>query len=211
MTIVAFDFDGTLSEDEMTVLLGERKNVADRMASITQQAMNDEIEYAESLRQRIALLEDLPGEEVGAAFDKVELRPGAADVLTEVSNAGNTTAILTGAFVRGVRHVLDREGAAVDVMIANTLEVENGHLTGEVSGPLVEGTKDIALRALADDRGVTLAETVAIGDGANDLPMLRAAGLAIGFDPKPAVRDACDVTVTSMDELRSVLVERGHL
>lgn len=211
MTIIAFDFDGTLSQDEMTVLLGERKNVADRMSSITEQAMNDEIEYADSLRQRIALLEDLPGEDVGAAFDNVDLRPGAADVLTAVGDAGNTTAILTGGFVRGVRHVLDREGTTVDVLIANTLEAEDGHLTGEVSGPLIEGTKDIALRALADEHGITLADTVAIGDGANDLPMLRAAGLAIGFDPKPAVADACDVTVSSMDELRSVLRERGHL
>lgn len=211
MTLVAFDFDGTLSEDEMTVLLGERIDVADRMASITERAMNDEIAYAESLRSRIALLDGLPGEEVATAFDNIALRDGSAELLTDLQTAGNTTAILTGGFTRGVRHVLDKEETAVDVLVANTLEVHDGELTGEVTGPLIEGTKDVAIHALAEDRGVSLADTVAVGDGANDLPMLRAAGFAIGYDPKPAVLEACDETVHSMADLRALLAERGVL
>ncbi|MUV90846.1 HAD hydrolase family protein, partial [Halapricum sp. CBA1109] len=84
-------------------------------------------------------------------------------------------------------------------------------LTGGVEGPLIEGTKDTALEDLATDLGLDLSETVAVGDGANDLPMLEVAGLAVGFDPKPAVEDACDEVVTSMAELEALLVENGIL
>ena len=106
MTLVAFDFDGTLSDSEMTVLLGERCGVAADMERITERAMNDEIDYATSLRERCALLEGLPNDEALAAFDEVVLRPGAADVIAALNEAGVHTAILTGGFERGV--VLDR-------------------------------------------------------------------------------------------------------
>jgi len=194
MTLVAFDFDGTLSDSEMTVLLGERMgtversstsgraervNVADEMADITERAMNDELSYAESLRDRAALLEGLTAEGAEAAFDEVELRPDAGTVIRDLNEAGVTTAI------------------------------EDGRLTGAVEGPLIEGTKDDALERLAGEREVPISETIAVGDGANDLPMLEVAGLAVGFAPKPAVRPACDVAVGSMEELRDVLDEEG--
>ena len=209
MTLVAFDFDGTLSDSEMTVLLGEQLGVADEMERITERAMNDEIEYAESLRERCALLAGLPEESAQEAFDQVTLRPGADDVVDALADAGVSTAILTGGFERGVQTALSREGVQVETVIANRLPVEDGELTGEVEGPLIEGTKDDALDVLTTVLGER--ETVAVGDGANDLPMLRAAGLAIGFDPKPAVAPHCDVVVESMDELLDVLAERGVL
>ncbi|SEW26950.1 phosphoserine phosphatase SerB [Natrinema salifodinae] len=213
MTVVAFDFDGTLSDSEMTVLLGDRRGVAEDMDEITERAMNDEIDYAESLHKRAALLEALPREDAAAAFDEVVLREGAADLIAELNEAGITTAILTGGFERGVAAALEREGVSVDHIVSNRLPMNDDgtELTGEVDGPLIEGTKDDALAALADDVGVDLAETVAVGDGANDLPMLEVAGLAIGFDPKPAVEPHCDVVVTSMAEARETLVEEGHL
>ncbi|MFD1565352.1 phosphoserine phosphatase SerB [Haloarchaeobius amylolyticus] len=211
MTVVAFDFDGTLSDSEMTVLLGDRCGVADDMESITERAMNDEIGYAESLRERAALLEGLPKAEAEAAFDEVVLREGAADLIDELNDAGVTTAILTGGFERGVAAALEREGVSVDHIVSNRLPIEGDELTGDVEGPLIEGTKDNALEALADDVGVDLDETVAVGDGANDLPMLKVAGLAIGFEPKPAVEPHCDVVVTSMDEARKTLVEETVL
>lgn len=213
MPIVAFDFDGTLSDSEMTVLLGKQCGVADEMARITERSMNDEIEYAESLRERAALLEGLPERDVAAAFNEVELRDGAADLITELNAAGITTAILTGGFERGVIAALEREATTVDHIVANKLPVadDNAALTGTVEGPLIEGTKDDALEALADDVDTPLAATTAVGDGANDLPMLDAAGLAIGFQPKPAVEPRCDVSVTSMQELREILTERGIL
>ena len=211
MTLVAFDFDGTLSDSEMTVLLGDRIDVADDMAEITERAMNDEIGYAESLRSRAALLEGLPEDEAQAAYDKVELRPGAADLIEQLNAAGVTTAILTGGFERGVAAALEREGVSVDHIVSNRLPINSGELTGDVEGPLIEGTKDDALEDLAADQNVEIDETVAVGDGANDLPMLEVAGLAVGFDPKPAVAPSCEVVVTSMSELEEVLTEEGVL
>ena len=213
MTVVAFDFDGTLSDSEMTVLLGDRRDVADEMAEITERAMNDEIGYAESLRERAALLEGLPATDVEAAFDGVELRPGAADLIADLNDAGVTTAILTGGFERGVAAALTDEGVSVDHIVANRLPMtaDETELTGEVEGPLIEGTKDDALADLADDVDAVMAETVAIGDGANDLPMLQVAGLAIGFDPKPAVEPHCEVVATSMADVREILRDREVL
>ncbi|MEF8776359.1 MAG: phosphoserine phosphatase SerB [Haloarculaceae archaeon] len=205
MTLLAFDFDGTLSDSEMTVLLGEQCGAADRMSEITERAMNDEIGYAESLRQRCALLQGLPLTAAEEAFDRVALRPGAGAILGDLEAAGVETAILTGGFDRGVRAALATEGVGVDELVANRLPAADGDLTGEIEGPLVEGTKDDPLANLAEARDIPLAETVAVGDGANDLPMLEVAGLAVGFDPKPAVEPACDVVVETMAALRSVL------
>jgi phosphoserine phosphatase len=211
MTLVAFDFDGTLSDSEMTVLLGERLGVAEEMAEITERAMNDEIGYAESLRERASLLEGLSEEEAEAAYDEVRLRPDAADLIDALNEGSVHTAVLTGGFERGVERALEREGVTVDSIVANRLPIEEGELTGAVEGPLVEGTKDDALADLADVQGVEMAETVAVGDGANDLPMLRVAGLAVGFLPKPAVEPHCDDVVEDMAELRRLLEERAVL
>jgi len=215
MKLVAFDFDGTLSDSEMTVLLGEQydremstqeaekehQSVAGQMEAITEQAMNGEIVYAESLQRRCALLAGLSTAQAKKAFDRVHLRPGAADVLSALDAAGVYTAILTGGFERGVETALERDGVGVETVIANRLAMVDDELTGEVAGPLIEGTKDDALEVLCATVGVDLSETVAVGDGANDLPMLEAAGLAVGFAPKPAVEPACDVVVESMEEL----------
>ena len=211
MALFAFDFDGTLSDSEMTVLLGRQCGVADQMAAITERAMNDEIDYATSLRERAALLDGLEDAKVEAAYDEVRLRPNAAELLQALGDAGHHVAILTGGFERGVEAALDREGASVDSIVANRLPTAEGALTGDVEGPLIEGTKDEALESLAADVGVDLADSVAVGDGANDLPMLEVAGLAIGFEPKAAVRPSCAIVVTSMDELREELVDRGFL
>jgi phosphoserine phosphatase len=211
MTVVAFDFDGTLSDSEMTVLLGDQCGVATQMDEITKRAMNDEIEYAESLRQRCALLEGLADEKAQAAFNEVRLRPGASDVIRALREAGVYVAILTGGFERGVAAALERDGVEVDAIIANRLPVENGKLTGEVEGPLIEGTKDDALDVLTAVIGHDREDTIAVGDGANDLPMLEIAGLAIGFEPKQTVAPACESIVETMAELQELLAAEGAL
>ncbi|MFA9517644.1 phosphoserine phosphatase SerB [Halopenitus sp. H-Gu1] len=204
MRLIAFDFDGTLSDSEMTVLLAERAGVAEEVADITERAMNDELSYAESLYQRAALLEGLSAEDVSDAFDRVRIRPGAAELIARLREAGHHVAILTGGFERGVEAALAREGVDVDTIIANRLPQSGGRLTGDAEGPLIEGTKDTALEELAEEVDLPMADTVAIGDGANDLPMLEVAGLSVGFVPKPAVRPSCDVVVASMARLGSV-------
>ena len=211
MTLVAFDFDGTLSDSEMTVLLGAEHGVYEEMAAITERAMHDEIDYAESVRRRARLLEGLPEERAEAAFDRVRLRPGAGAVIERLHEAGVTVAVITGGFERGVASALTAAGvdAAVDTVVANRLPIADGRVTGAVEGPLIEGQKDDALAVLAAALDVDRSETVAIGDGANDRPMLEAAGLAVGYEPKPAVGPACDYTVASMAELEDVLSDRG--
>ena len=211
MRLVAFDFDGTLSDSEMTVLLGEQMGVADDMAHITERAMNDEIGYAKSLRERAALLEGLERERAEEAFGAVRLREGAAEVIDRLNRHGHHTAILTGGFERGVERALEREGVSVDSVVANRLPIEGGRLTGEVEGPLIEGTKDTALENLSADLEVPMERTVAVGDGANDLPMLEVAGLSVGFLPKDAVRPSCDVVVASMYRLGRVFEAQGVL
>ncbi|MDR9430043.1 MAG: phosphoserine phosphatase SerB [Natronomonas sp.] len=209
--LIAFDFDGTLSDSEMTVLLGEEAGVAEEIDEITERAMNDEISYAESLYARAELLDGLGEPHVEVGFDRVSLRPGSADVIEALSAAGHHVAILTGGFDRGVEKALDAAGTSVDTIVANRLPIRNGKLTGNAEGPLIEGTKDDALAALTEDLDIPMADTVAIGDGANDLPMLEVAGLAVGYEPKPAVEPHCDVLVSSMAELREVLETEGVL
>jgi len=211
MTLVAFDFDGTLSDDEMIVLLGEEAGCADEVAAITERAMAGDLSYAESLRERASLLAGLDASAAERAYSGVQLRPGAGELLGSLEAAGVTTVVLTGGFEAGVEAALARAGASVDRVVANSLPVEDGRLTGEVEGPLIEGTKDEALRDVAAAFGVDAAATFAVGDGANDVPMLDAAGTAIGFRPKPAVRPHCDLVVATMGRLRRVLVEADVL
>ncbi len=205
MRLIAFDFDGTLSDSEMTVLLAERAGVADEVAEITERAMNDELSYAESLYRRAELLGGLDEEAVEDAYDAVTLRPGAGRLIERLQAEGHHVAVLTGGFERGVERALAKEGVEADTIVANRLPLSGGALTGDAEGPLIEGTKNDALADLAAELGVPMEATVAVGDGANDLPMLEVAGLSIGFMPKPAVRSACDAVVASMFRLGRVL------
>lgn len=210
--LVAFDFDGTLSDSEMTVLLGEAAGTAEEIAAITERAMNDELDYAESLRHRVSLLEGLPADRTDEAFARVELHAGAAAIIDGLRTADHHVAILTGGFERGVTGALDAADTGVDTLVANRLPTDDrGALTGAVEGPLVEGTKDEVLAELATAERIPMTEVVAVGDGANDLPMLQVAGLAVGYDPKPALEPHCDAVVYSMERLAELFRERGVL
>jgi len=211
MSLVAFDFDGTISDSEMIVELGTRQGVAADIDAITERAMNGEIDYADSLRQRAALLEGLPETEVVRAFEETTLRPGTASLFEALQSDGIDIAVFSGGFERGVEAALESAGLSVDTVAANRLPVSDGVLTGDVEGPHVEGTKDETLRQFSAEKAVALEETVTVGDGANDVPMFEISGYAVGFDPKPAVESECDEAVESMAELRSVFVSQGLL
>ena len=211
MTLVAFDFDGTLADSELIDRLARRHGVGDAVAAVTRRAMDGELAFGESLRERAALLEGLPAAEAEAVYADTRLRPGVGDLLGALEAAGASTAILTGGFVPGVEAALAHEGVSVDAIRGNRLLVADGRLTGAVEGPLIEDPKDACLRELAVELDASLEETIAVGDGANDRPMLDVAGLAVGYDPKPAVVPHCDRIVESVEALEDVLRAAGAL
>lgn len=185
MTLVAFDFDGTLAESEMLDRIAARAGVGDEVAAITERAMRGELSYADSLRERARLVAGLPESAAAAVYDGVRLRDGAGDLVAKLRDGGVRVVVLTGGFKPGVAAAFDAAGVAADGVVGNRLVAADGELTGAVEGPLVEGTKDDALRDACEAAGITPAAAVAVGDGANDVPMLDAAGTAIGVDPKP--------------------------
>jgi phosphoserine phosphatase len=211
MSLVAFDFDGTLADSEMLDRLAARHGVGSEVAAITERAMNGELSYGESLRERARLVEGLSSATAAEVYESVRLRDGAADLLRTLRAAGVRVVVFTGGFEPGVEAALDAAGVDADRVVGNRLLEDADALTGRVDGPLVDGTKDDALHEACAEFDVATGETVAVGDGANDVPMFRVAGLAVGFEPKPAVREHCDVTVSSMPELADVLRERGVL
>lgn len=202
MVLVAFDFDGTLSKSDATVLLGEEYDVADEVSGLAEQGLRGEVDFATTLRQRASLLEGMPERRVDAALERCKLRDGAADLVGDLRRSGVRVAVVTGSFERAVRTALERADVSVEHVVANRLEIENGAVTGAVDGPLLDGGKDRALEELALAESLDLAETFAVGDGATDLPMLQVAGTAVGFRPVATVEQYCDVVVTSMRKLR---------
>ncbi len=208
MVLIAFDFDGTLSTSEMTVLLGEQKGVDEKINNITERAMNNEIGYAESLRKRVSLLEGLSESKVKDAFDKITLRKNTAGLLRSLKESNVHIAIITGGFERGVKAILEKKNIDIDTLIANRLVLKNGRLTGKVEGPLIEGTKDDMLKDIIKREKIDIPQTIAVGDGANDLPMLKISGYSIGYQPKPAVEPHCDTVVNTMEELKKKLIEK---
>jgi len=146
MTLVAFDFE-TLSQSDLSVLLGQEADVESEIRGLLEQGLRDEIDFATSLRQRVSLLEGMPADQVETAFERCQLRDGAAELIADLRRSDVSVAIITGSFERGVETALERADIAVDHLVANRLVLENGALTGEVDGPLLEDEKDRPRRA----------------------------------------------------------------
>ena len=205
--LVVMDVDSTLIQDEVIELLAARAGALDEVSRITERAMHGELDFAASLRARVALLTGLPDtvfDEVRAA---VSLTPGARTLCRTLARLGYHVALVSGGF----HEVVDPIAADLGIghVRANRLEVVDGHLTGRVVGPVIDrqGKRD-ALVEFAAEHGVPLARTVAIGDGANDIDMLTAAGLGVAFNGKPALQAAADTSVT-VPYLDSVLFLLG--
>lgn len=209
MTLVAFDFGGTVSASDLSVRLGKEHGVGTEMEGLVEQGLTGEIAFETSLKQRVALLEGMRDSLVEEAYRNATLRDGMADLIGDLRRSAVPVAIITGSFERGVETALDEAGATVDHLIANRLVIEDGVVTGEVEGPLVDGDKGGALERIAVAEGVDPGRTIAVADGATDLPLLNPAGTAIGFDPTEAVERNCDLVVPTVEELRQYFEQHG--
>ncbi|GAA4402665.1 phosphoserine phosphatase SerB [Fodinibacter luteus] len=193
--LVVMDVDSTLIQDEVIELLAQHAGRAEEVAAVTEAAMRGELDFAQSLHARVATLAGLPESVLADVRDAVRLTPGARTLVRTLKRLGLTVAVVSGGFAEVVEPIARDLG--VDHVRANRLEVVDGHLTGRVLGDVVDRAgKAAALRELAALEGLPLTRTVAIGDGANDLDMLAAAGLGVAFNAKPLVRRQADTAVT---------------
>jgi phosphoserine phosphatase len=192
--LVVMDVDSTLVQGEAIDELADLAGVGASVGAITARAMSGELDFERSLRERVALLEGLPETAFDEVYERLELAPGARTLVRSLRRLGYRFAIVSGGFT----HVTDRLAAElkIDYARANRLEVADGRLTGQIVGDVVDRAgKARALRDFAADSKITLDRTVAIGDGANDLDMLSAAGLGVAFNAKPVVREAAHTSV----------------
>jgi len=192
--LIVFDVDSTLITGEVIEMLADHTGTRSRVEEITAAAMRGELDFAESLRARVAMLEGLDAavlDEVGAAL---VLTPGARTTIRTLKRLGYRCGVVSGGFTQVTRHLV--EELDLDFAAANTLEVVDGRLTGRVVGDIVDRAgKATALARFAGQFGVDMAQTVAVGDGANDIDMLSAAGLGIAFNAKPVVAGFADTTL----------------
>jgi phosphoserine phosphatase len=195
MRLIVMDVDSTLIQDEVIDLLADRAGCATQVAQVTESAMRGELDFAASLRERVALLKGLDADVLDQVRASLRLTPGARTLIRTLKRLGYRCGIVSGGFTSVIQPLADELG--IDYVAANTLEIADGKLTGQVIEPIIDREgKTEALRGFARAAGVPLSQTVAVGDGANDLGMIGAAGLGVAFNAKPVVRDAADTSVS---------------
>jgi phosphoserine phosphatase len=201
LRLVALDMDSTLITIECIDELGDIAGMKPEIAAITAQAMRGEIDYAESLRQRVALLEDLEQSALGQVYDeRLRLTPGAESLLAACKAHGVKLLLVSGGFTFYTERLKGRLG--IDYTVSNRLEIANGRLTGRVLGNIVDASAKAAkLRAVCAELNIEKHQTLAIGDGANDLKMMAEAGVSVAFHAKPVVRAqaSCALTWSGLD------------
>ncbi len=192
------DADSTLIRNEVIELLADEAGRGAEVAAATEAAMRGEVDFASSLRSRVQALTGVSTDAFARAIARIEPTPGVRALIAAVHERGGVVGVVSGGF----HEVLDTVAPdlGVDLWRANRLAVADGRLTGEVEGAVVDATaKADTLREWATDHGVPLASTFAIGDGANDLEMMAAAGLGLAFNAKPAVRERADLVIGAVD------------
>ena len=196
--LLVMDVDSTLIDEEVIDELGEAAGCGERIAEVTARAMRGELEFCEALRARVALLQGLPVSVFDTVHDKLHFPNGALELIDTLHAHGWKVGVVSGGF----HEVVDRLAAEahIDHWLANRLEVRDGRLTGKVLGEIVCKTVKLhALREWAKREGVDMAQTVAVGDGANDIPMIQAAGLGIAFCAKPKTQLAAHASINERD------------
>lgn len=211
--VVVMDVDSTLTETEVIDLLAAEAGVDNQVSQVTAAAMAGEVPFEESLRQRVALLEGLDEAALARVAAKVKLTPGARTFVRTLKRLGMATAIVSAGFTRFTTVLAADLG--IDYSLSNTLDIKNGVLTGRLAGEIVDGPRKARFLAeVAESEGVSTNQVVAIGDGANDLDMLAAAGLGIAFNGKPVVKARADtsLSVPYLDAILFLLgVKREHV
>ncbi len=196
--LVVLDVDSTLIEDEVIELLADQAGSLVEVAEITRSAMNGELDFETSLRARVVTLEGLPESSFAAVGARLTVTAGVPELIAGVHAADGRVAVVSGGFHEVLDPLAERLG--LDRWRANRLEVNDGILTGQLSGPVIDSAaKADALREWAGEFDIPLSRTIAVGDGANDLSMMAIAGLAVGFDAKAPVRDVAGVLLDVRD------------
>jgi phosphoserine phosphatase len=195
--LVAFDMDSTLVEAEVIDELAKLAGVGEQVSAITERAMRGEIDFSESFRTRVALLEGLQESALEQVAGQLKITEGAEHLIATLRTLGYKTAILSGGFTYFARHLQARLG--MDYVYANELDIANGVVTGKIKGSIVDGNRKAELlRQMADEQGIDLQQVIAVGDGANDLPMLSIAGLGIAFRAKPLVQKSAEQSISTL-------------
>lgn len=195
--LVAFDMDSTLIRHEVIDELAREAGVFDKVSAITEAAMRGELDFDQSLTRRVALLKGLPESTLRRVADRLTLTEGAERLITALKSFGYKTAIISGGFAYFGRHLQQRLG--IDYVRTNDLEIVNGSLTGRVQGEIINARRKAQLlEAIAAQENIALQQTIAVGDGANDLPMLAAAGLGIAFHAKPLVAQSARHKISTL-------------
>ncbi len=195
--LVVFDMDSTLIDAEVIDELAKAAGVGAQVAAITERAMRGELDFQASFRERMALLKGLPESTLENIAQTLRLTEGAETLITQLRRLGYKTAILSGGFTYFAERLQKRLG--IDYVYANQLPIKDGVVTGEVALPIVDGQRKAdLLRELAAREGISLAQTIAVGDGANDLPMLSIAGLGVAFRAKPLVKKSAKQAISTL-------------
>ncbi|MGL2987337.1 phosphoserine phosphatase SerB [Flavobacterium sp. RSSA_27] len=206
--LVCFDMDSTLIQTEVIDELAELAGVGEEVKAITESAMNGEIDFSESFKKRMALLEGLSEEVLQNVAINLPITKGAHRLMKALKYYGYKTAILSGGFTYFGEYLQKELG--IDYVYANQLEIKDGKLTGNYLGEIVDGQKKAEyLKAIAEKEGIHINQTIAVGDGANDLPMLNLAGLGIAFHAKPKVKESASTSISSLG-LDGVLYLLGY-
>ena len=205
--IIMLDMDSTLIEQEVINLLGAAAGQSIAIEAITHKAMAGDLDFKAALIERVALLKGMDQNILNQVRDQITLTKGAKKLIDELHQQGHKVGVVSGGFIEVIEPILN--SLSIDFYRANKLKISDGLLTGEIEGPLIDShAKRIALEEFAKQEKVPLEQTVAIGDGANDLEMIKAAGLGIAFNAKPKVAAAADTTISNQD-LSTVLLLMG--
>ncbi len=201
--LVQFDVDSTFIQQEAIELLAAKAGVLDEVSRITESAMRGEMDFEQSLRARVALLKGLDQSVISEVQAEITMTDGARELVSTLHSKGHSVSLVSGGFIDIIEPMIKE--LSIQYFKANKLEIINSVLTGGLVGPIIDrAAKGSALIEFASMSGVDLTHTVAIGDGANDLDMMAAAGLSIAFNAKPIVVDAADLSLTE-PSLRSVI------